>query len=240
MNAKRIIELSFIAIFAVGVGISLLIHQTYDEWLTRLVEASGRRVAGGPLVLQDLKWQAGENSLSISQGQWFDDPQNSAPWLLLPAGQWRLPADSWQGAQFYAQQIKIPGMRISIRQEGLSTNLNRLIHRLETVTIEPEKLGRGKEPLLFKIDQLVFSDIQVELTTLKHGVLRWTSPELTIDAKGEALAFDLLLQRVTGRLLAELKLQATQQMLTITPAGVVIEEPPASTAPVQLAPVQAK
>ena len=91
--------------------------------------------------------------------------------------------------------------------------------QVESVQITPEKLSRGKEPLLFTVDQVVFSDLQVEFTTLKHGVLRWHIEELTLTPTPRNQPFDVLLQQVTRALLAELKTQTTQQLLTLTEAS---------------------
>lgn len=218
MPSKRIIELSFLALFALGVGIALVIHQTYDEWLTQLVQASGSKVAGGPLKLSGLKWQAAEQTLSLSAGAWYDQERAAQPWLRLPAARWQFSADAWQGAQFRTERLELVGLVAYIRQEGLTTNINRLIQQVDAMVITPEKVGRGKEPLVFNIDQVVVRDLQVELSTLKHGVLRWSVPELrlALTADTHALAFDALLQQFTRSLLAELKTQATQHLLTLS------------------------
>lgn len=219
MQTKRIVELSFLALFALGVGISLFIHQTYDQWLTQLVRASGSRVAGGPLKLVDLRWQAGEQTLSLAGGQWFDEERGREPWLILPAARWTLAADAWQGAQFRAEHFTLSGLQVRVRQEGLSTNVNRLIKQLDTVQIAPEKVGRGKEPLLFNLGEVVFKDLEVELSTAKHGVLRWNIAELRLAQAATGQPFDVLLQQVTRGLLAELKIQTTQHLLSLTEAG---------------------
>lgn len=215
MPPKRIVELSFLALFALGVGISLFIHQSFDQWLTQLVQASGSKVAGGPLKLVDLKWQAAEQTLSMAGGQWFDSEQAREPWLVLPAARWTLSADAWQGARFHAERFTLAGLSVRLQQEGLTTNLNRLIQHLDTVDITPEKVGRGKEPLVFTLEKVVFKDVQVELRTLKHGVLRWTITELILPQTTAEQPFDRLLQQVTRDLLQELKLQSTEQLLSL-------------------------
>ncbi|MEY4589499.1 MAG: hypothetical protein RL497_1575, partial [Pseudomonadota bacterium] len=201
MNYKRLIEMSFLALFTAGVGISLLIHQSYDEWLTELVEASGQRVSGGPLVFKNLHWLSAEETLSLESGQWFDTERASEPWLMFPAARWPL-AGSWQGAVFQRERLELPGLVVRIQQEGLTTNINRLIKQVETVVIQPEKQRKGKEPLLFMLGACALTDVQVELHTLKHGVLRWRIPELTLHpAQTAGLAFDVLLQQLTLALL---------------------------------------
>jgi hypothetical protein len=216
MQTKRIIELCFLALFALGVGISLVIHQTYDQWLSQLVQASGTRVAGGPLKISQLQWQSAEQTLSLSGGEWFDDERASTPWLKLSAARWQLKPGAWQGAEFSTEHFELSGLEVFIRQEGLSTNINRLIKQVESAAIKPETVGRGKEPLVFKVDQVVLKDLALELTTTKHGVLRWNVPQLILTPGTEHLPFDVLLQQVTRALLNELKTQTTQQLLTLT------------------------
>ncbi|HEY6529073.1 MAG TPA: hypothetical protein VIZ65_10300 [Cellvibrionaceae bacterium] len=218
MNYKRVIELSFLGLFALGVGIALLIHQSYDQWLTQLVQASGRKVGGGALEVEDLKWLVAEQKLSLSSAQWFDGETAGEAWFSVAASQWQLPANAWQGALFHTERFAVNGVTLRVKQEGLSTNINRLIKRVEAVVIEAEKQRKGTEALLFKLDSVALLNVQVELTTLKHGVLRWNIPELILPRHSNepGLAFDVLLQQITLQLLYELKLQTTQHLLSLT------------------------
>ncbi|RYZ78370.1 MAG: hypothetical protein EOO68_40455, partial [Moraxellaceae bacterium] len=218
MNYKRIIELSFLGVFALGVGIALLIHQSYDQWLTQLVQASGRKVSGGSLEVENLRWLPAEQKLSISSAHWFDGETAGEAWFSVGAAQWQLPADAWQGAVFHSERFTLDGVTLRVKQEGLSTNINRLIKHVESVVIEAEKQRKGTEALLFKLDALALTNVQVELTTLKHGVLRWNTPELILprNINEPGLAFDVLLQQITLQLLYELKIQTTQHLLSLT------------------------
>lgn len=220
MNIKRVIELGFLALFALGVGGALLVHQSYDQWLAELVQASGKKIGVGRLEVSGLRWLATEQNLSLTSAQWFDAENNRKPWLTLPSIQLQLPADAWQGPLLRIERFTLQGASVHIQQEGLSTNINRLIKQVEAVAILPEKQAKGQESLLFKVNSFSLVNLHVTLSTLKHGDLSWDIPELILPTSGSDAggAFDILLQQLTIQLLTQLRIQATQHLLVLAEA----------------------
>jgi hypothetical protein len=217
MNIKRMIEVGFLALFALGVGGALWVHQSYDKWLGELVQASGKKVGVGRLELNDLRWFATEQKLSLASAQWFDAENTRSPWLAIASGQWQLPPNAWQGAVLTIERFTLRDAVVHIQQEGLSTNINRLIKQVEAVTILPEKQAKGRESLLFKVNSCALINVHVTLSTLKHGDVTWNIPELILWGAYTTTGspFDELLQQFTIRLLFALRKQATQHLIVL-------------------------
>jgi hypothetical protein len=218
MKSKRLIELIFIALFALGVSAALWVHQSFDVWLSQLIQASGRKLLDAPITMQNLRWLATEQRLSFASAQWFDTEAAQEPWLLLPETHWQFAATSWQGAVFHSEGLSLEGAVIRVRQEGLTTNINRLIKQLESVVVQAEKTRKGEESLLFLLDSCVLTRVHVEFQTVKHGVLRWSIAEIKLIAPSDnkAMAFDRLLQHLTHSLLNEIKQQTTEHLITLS------------------------
>lgn len=217
MSVKRCVELGFLIVFALGVVASLWLHQSFDEWLKQLVQASAQKVSKGWAQIDDLKWQPAEQKLQLRGVRWMDAETANTPWLVMPESTWVLPANSWQGAIFTADSFSISGVSINIQQEGLSTNINRLIKQVESVQIQLEKPRKGKEPLLYKVRSCVLRDVQINLSTLKHGNINWQVPEIVLSVPADKAAenFDSTLRQYTLLLLYELKKQSTDQLIKL-------------------------
>lgn len=217
MSVKRCVELGFLIVFALGVVASIWLHQSYDEWLKQLVQASAQKVSKGRAQIDELTWQPAEQKLHISGIRWMDTETANTAWLAIPESTWAFAANSWQGAMFTTDSFTFAGVSINIQQEGLSTNINRLIKQVESVQIQLEKPRKGKEPLMYKVSSCVLRDVQINLTTLKHGRVNWHVPEIVLSVPSDKAAenFDATLRQYTLLLLYELKKQSTDQLIKL-------------------------
>jgi hypothetical protein len=226
MRLKSIIEWGFALLLFVALASVAWFHQRYDNWLAHSVEASLQPLLGSPLQVDAVTWQASQSLLQVEGLRWFNLPPSQQPWLELPQFTLQVPTGAWQGQTLVMDALRLNGLKVFVRQEGLSTNLQALRQALDSyrVPAAPQPGSReAKAAQFYRIDRLELLGVELHLTTLRHGDHQWTLPPLVLDNPNREPLTAAALSHQLVSLLLHASQEAVSQRITALHAAAVAQ-----------------